>query len=299
MKPRRDARVTGSFRQRESVRVIGRWSAWRAGVVALALVLLSGGGARAIAQGNDDCLSCHNDKGLTKKRDGRTVSLFVDEVKFKGSVHGKVNCTDCHADLKGKDLPHDETLKPAQCRSCHANEQTQHDQSLHGRALARGDPLAPKCSSCHGNHDIVARSNPRSPVQPARIPYLCGRCHSEGGRVQKERTIHQSNIISNYTESIHGEALMTKGLTVAATCVSCHTAHSIRKHTDPKSSIARANIAATCSACHAAIENVHRKIIEGLAQQGFVRMRVNGEILPVDADVKLADAETAPIHEGR
>jgi cytochrome b subunit of formate dehydrogenase len=238
-------------------------AALRAGLLACALLLLAGGGTRALAQGNDDCLSCHNDKGLTKKRDGRTVSLFVDETKFKGSVHGKTSCTDCHADLKGKELPHDETLKPAQCRSCHEAEQVQHDGSLHGKAIARGDPLAPKCSSCHGNHEMVRRSDPRSPVQPSRIPYLCGRCHSEGGRVQKERTIHQSNIINNYTESIHGEALMTKGLTVAATCVSCHTAHSIRKHTDPKSSIARANIAATCSTCHAAIENVHRKIIEG------------------------------------
>jgi excinuclease ABC subunit A len=32
----------------------------------------------------------------------------------------------------------------------------------------------------------------------------------------------------------------------------------------------------------------HRKLVEGLAQQGFVRMRVNGEILPVDAEIKLA-----------
>jgi excinuclease ABC subunit A len=32
----------------------------------------------------------------------------------------------------------------------------------------------------------------------------------------------------------------------------------------------------------------HRKVIEGLAQQGFVRMRVDGDILPVDAEVKLA-----------
>ena len=32
----------------------------------------------------------------------------------------------------------------------------------------------------------------------------------------------------------------------------------------------------------------HRKVIEGLSQQGFVRMRVNGEIVSVDADVKLA-----------
>ncbi len=241
----------------------GRSGALRAGLLAFALLFLSGGGAPALAQGNADCLECHSDKSLTKKRDGRTVSLFIDAARFNASVHAKANCTDCHADLKGKDLPHDETLKPAQCRSCHEAEQVQHDQSLHGRAIARGDPLAPRCSSCHGTHDIVRRADPRSPVQPSRIPYLCGRCHSEGGRVQKERVIHQSNIINNYTESIHGEALMTKGLTVAATCVSCHTAHSIRKHTDPKSSIARANIAATCSTCHAAIETVHRKVIEG------------------------------------
>jgi excinuclease ABC subunit A len=31
----------------------------------------------------------------------------------------------------------------------------------------------------------------------------------------------------------------------------------------------------------------HRKLIEGLAQQGFVRVRVNGEIVPVDAEIKL------------
>jgi len=32
----------------------------------------------------------------------------------------------------------------------------------------------------------------------------------------------------------------------------------------------------------------HRKVIEGLARQGFVRMRVNGEVMSVEADVKLA-----------
>ena len=235
----------------------------RAGALAVLLVAASGVAGALRAQGNDDCLSCHSDKGLTKKRAGKTVSLFVDEARFKATAHGKINCIDCHADLKGKDLPHDETLKPATCRSCHLSEVTQHENSLHGKAIARGDPLAPRCVNCHGNHDIVTRKDPRSPVLPQRIPYLCGKCHSEGGRVSKEREIHQSNIISNYTESIHGDALMNKGLSVAATCVSCHTAHSILPHTDAKSSIARANIAATCSTCHAAIESVHRKVIQG------------------------------------
>jgi predicted CXXCH cytochrome family protein len=50
---------------------------------------------------------------------------------------------------------------------------------------------------------------------------------------------------------------------VTATCASCHTAHMILPHTDPRSSIARRNIAATCTKCHAEIESVHRKVIRG------------------------------------
>ncbi|HEY5490078.1 MAG TPA: cytochrome c3 family protein [Gemmatimonadaceae bacterium] len=230
-------------------------------VVASSLVL--GSPRSAVAQANDDCFSCHSEKGLTKKRAGKTVSLFVDQKKFEATVHGKQFCVGCHADLKGKELPHDETLKPATCRSCHPVETGQHENSLHGKAIARGDELAPRCINCHGKHEILAVKDPRSPVQPSRVPYLCGQCHSEGSRVQRQRTIHQSNILTNYTESIHGDALMNKGLVVTATCVSCHTAHSILPHTDAKSSIARANIAATCSRCHASIEAVHRKVIQG------------------------------------
>jgi len=232
-------------------------------VVVVVLTLLLGSSGRAVAQTNDDCFSCHSDKTLTAKRGGKSVSLYVDQARFEATLHGKQSCIGCHADLKGKELPHDETLKPATCGSCHAEEQRQHEQSLHGKAIARGDQLAPRCRNCHGTHEILAVKDPRSPVQPARIPYLCGQCHSEGTPVQRQRTIHQSNIVSNYSESMHGDALMNKGLVVTATCVSCHTAHAILPHTDPKSSIARANIAGTCSKCHAQIEAVHRKVIQG------------------------------------
>jgi hypothetical protein len=75
--------------------------------------------------------------------------------------------------------------------------------------------------------------------------------------------IHQTRILENFSESIHGEGLLRKGLIVAPSCVSCHTAHSILPHTDAASSIARRNIAATCATCHAEIELVHRKVIKG------------------------------------
>jgi uncharacterized protein with PIN domain len=102
-----------------------------------------------------------------------------------------------------------------------------------------------------------------SPVFPLKIPFTCGKCHQEGAPVQQQRVIHQDHILENFSESIHGEGLLKKGLIVAPNCASCHTAHSILPHTDPASSIARKNIAATCTKCHAMIETVHRKIIKG------------------------------------
>lgn len=212
---------------------------------------------------NDDCLGCHSDKSLTTKRGARTVSLFVEGKRFASSVHGSLSCTDCHADLQGKELPHSTPLKRVDCGSCHNQESEQHSKSLHGRAVARGDTLAPRCVDCHGNHDIVPVKDPRSAVAPLRIPFLCGKCHREGTPVQRNYDIGQHNILENYSESIHGEGLLKKGLVVAANCASCHTPHNIRPHTDPNSSISRQNIAKTCTRCHAQIEDVHRKTIRG------------------------------------
>jgi hypothetical protein len=189
--------------------------------------------------------------------------MYVSEKEFSGSVHASLSCTSCHLDLAGVEFPHTEEVEPVDCGICHTAEQEQHQSSLHGKAVAHGDPLAPRCKDCHGSHGILPARDPRSPVTPLKVPYLCGRCHQEGSPVTRQRVIHQDHILENYSESIHGEGLLRKGLIVAPTCASCHTPHSILPHTDPASSIARANIAKTCTQCHAEIEAVHRKVIKG------------------------------------
>jgi len=224
--------------------------------------LLLGSGA-LFAQENSDCFGCHSDKTLEGVKAGKKFSVFVDEKKFAGSVHGSLTCVSCHADLTGKDLPHAEGLEPVKCGTCHTSEEKLHAKSLHGKAVARGDQLAPTCKDCHGNHAILPVKDPKSPASPLQIPFLCGKCHTEGSPVTKQRTIHQDHILENFSESIHGQALFQKGLTVAPNCASCHTPHSILPHTDPASSIARSNIAATCTKCHGQIEIVHRKVIRG------------------------------------
>lgn len=216
------------------------------------------------AQSVDDCMMCHEDDGLTKKRNGRTISLFIDLDKYSKSVHGDFECVDCHADLAGfEDFPHDENLEAVDCGMCHDDVAAIYNNSLHGKEAARGAKLAPRCWDCHGKHDIVPHDSPDSRVTKFNIPYMCGKCHKEGTEVNRRYDIPQDSILTHYSLSIHGEGLFRKGLTVTAVCTDCHTAHNVLPHTDKNSSIYKDNIAKTCQKCHGQIEAVHKKVIRG------------------------------------
>lgn len=199
-------------------------------------------------QTNEDCLACHEGTGPEA---------------LARSIHGGLECVVCHQDLAVEEFPHAEKAAPVDCSMCHDRQAAEHDRSLHGRAAARGDALAPSCAHCHGSHLILRHDDPSSPTALMNIPLLCGRCHHEGTEVSLTHDIPQDRILENYSESIHGEGLFKKGLTVTAVCTSCHTSHLILPHTDPESSIHVKNVAATCTRCHARIEEVHRQVIEG------------------------------------
>jgi cytochrome b subunit of formate dehydrogenase len=219
----------------------------------------------AAAQEIDDCLMCHEDTELTKNRGERVVSLYVDADKYANSVHGRqdMTCIDCHMDLDGFDGEHDETLEPVDCTMCHDDVMEVFSHSIHGRELAKDNPLAPHCWDCHGAHDIMPPSDPTSTVNRFNIPVMCGNCHKEGAPVERFYDIPQDSILTHYQQSIHGEGLFKRGLTISAVCIDCHTAHDVRDHNDPESSIHRDNVAATCQECHGRIEQVHQKVIAG------------------------------------
>ncbi len=212
--------------------------------------------------GSKECEDCHDNGKRTGKREAGVPPAY-DAAALRSSPHAGQECKSCHADLEKKEFPHPEKLAKVDCSSCHPDKQEEYAQSLHGKAVARGDKLAPGCKSCHGTHNILPRSNPASPISTMQIPRLCGSCHREGTTVSLTRSIPQSNILENYTDSIHGEGLFKRGLTVTAVCTSCHTSHFVLPHTDSRSSIAKNNIARTCTHCHAQIETVHQKVIRG------------------------------------
>lgn len=215
----------------------------------------------AAAQDDATCLMCHSNAALFKAKPNPTRYVVTQEALGR-SIHGAkgMGCTTCHGALG---FPHPQDRPKVDCGSCHPTQATQHAESLHGQAAARGERLAPTCRDCHGTHDVKAPSDPKSRTAVTNIPFLCGECHHEGTPVSRSFNIPQDRILENYSESIHGAGLLQQGLTVTAVCTSCHTSHLILPHTDPRSSINRANIAKTCTQCHGLIEQVHRKVIEG------------------------------------
>ncbi len=217
-------------------------------------------GEQAAAPTSEDCAACHDPaprKGPRKAGDAPGFNAAA----LKASPHAGLECIACHSDIK--EVPHADKLAPVECGSCHGSEQSQFAASVHGRKAAQHDAYAPGCKTCHGTHNVLRPSSPGSPTSTMEIPRLCGGCHSEGTPVSRTRHIPQTNILANYLDSIHGEGLFKRGLTVTAVCTSCHTAHFVLPHTDPRSSIAKQNIAKTCQHCHARIETVHRKVIRG------------------------------------
>ena len=132
-----------------------------------ALLLASATAARAARPTREDCLACHgDDPTISMQRRGKTVSLFVKAGVLAASAHDTLACVDCHAGFDPDETPHKDPITPVNCGSCHQAIQALHAKSLHGQAIARGDPLAPRCKDCHGNHDIVPVKDPRSPVAP-------------------------------------------------------------------------------------------------------------------------------------
>jgi len=238
----------------------------RAAVLCCALLCAAPLAARA--QENADCLFCHEDPDLHMTRpDGTTLSLYVDDSVYQESVHGGMQCIECHADIP--DLPHDTPLLPVDCGNCH-EETGQYRESLHGRALANGDHSAASCASCHGTHDMRPASDPLAGTHPRNQPATCGKCHSDPALV-KAHLIAVANPSGKYMKSVHGRAIFEKGNLDAASCTGCHGTHDLLPSQDPDSRVYRANIPKTCGECHARELAEFEQSIHGKALAAGVR----------------------------
>ncbi|HKB71723.1 MAG TPA: cytochrome b/b6 domain-containing protein [Thermoanaerobaculia bacterium] len=215
--------------------------------------------ARKIAQ-EKMCLSCHLKNPAIRAM--MPSAGFISS--FETSVHGRAlaagnasapTCIDCHGShqMSNPLSPGSNVGKleiPHLCAKCHAVEAAQYAASVHGTALARGMKDAPVCTDCHGEHNVLPRRDPNSPIAAANISArVCTPCH--GSLKLNQKYDLPTDRSKSYADSFHG--LDARGGVVkVANCASCHGAHDILPSSDPRSRVARANLATTCGqkGCH-------------------------------------------------
>ena len=205
------------------------------------------------------CLSCHRDDPDVRSRTSPTAGFIA---AYDASVHGAAlvkgnaaaaNCVSCHGShemQKGSD-PRSSVNRaniPATCGKCHGEIEKTYLQSVHGVAVLKGNSDSPVCTTCHGEHTILAPSNPESRVAAANVSaQVCSPCHASVLLSAKYGI--KSDRFRTFTDSYHGLAIRG-GSVAVANCASCHTAHDIKPSSDPTSTVNKKNLAVTCGRCH-------------------------------------------------
>jgi cytochrome b subunit of formate dehydrogenase/nitrate/TMAO reductase-like tetraheme cytochrome c subunit len=227
--------------------------------LALALVVVATPTGQLPAQEAAPCVMCH---GTASNFAGQpdSASLVVTAEGFAASVHGEAGmpCTSCHAGLK---FPHPENPPVVNCSACHTGIAEQYEASLHGYALSRGNTAAPTCIDCHGVHDILHSTDPRSKASHANTAKLCAECHSRDFHGDTGGGLAPPRIFEAFESSVHGlnEAVG------AANCTDCHGVHDMRGAEDARSRVNRHNVAHTCGQCHEELTEKYEASIHGRA----------------------------------
>ncbi|MDO8525685.1 MAG: cytochrome b/b6 domain-containing protein [Candidatus Omnitrophota bacterium] len=197
---------------------------------------------------NSECLTCHDD---------------IKPDVYNASVHGKNLCTSCHADIT--EAPHPEKPGKPVCNQCHRIEAEIYNSSDHGVALKAGIDEAASCRNCHGQpHGILDSRNKESPVYRANIPETCAVCHEDQAKMEKY-ALTEKTPLKSYSETVHGKALVEKGLISSAICTDCHGSHDLYSMANAKSKIYHSNVPSTCGKCHENVSQIYERSVHGKA----------------------------------
>ena len=227
------------------------------------------------------CVDCHADlKTAAHESTPAKVSCATchadEQAAYERSYHAKAHkagdgeaatCADCHGsphELLPASDPKSRVYHaniPSTCGACHGQKFVMaargqsaqvfisYEESVHGRAVAAGSGKAAVCTDCHGSHDILVASDPKSSIFKFNVPQTCAKCH---GPIEQE-----------FTQSIHGQAI-ARGDWQAPVCTDCHGIHSIKSHIDPSSPVNAENVALiTCARCHEGVRLAQEFGFEG------------------------------------
>lgn len=121
---------------------------------------LKGIHGEALMNGNNGapvCTDCHGDHQILAPNNPQSTVSNNNIVQTCSHCHGSVRLTERYG------LP--------------AHAVGSYLDSYHGLTKQGGMTTVANCASCHGAHEILPSSNPKSPINPANIARTCGKCH--------------------------------------------------------------------------------------------------------------------------
>jgi formate dehydrogenase gamma subunit len=135
------------------------------------------------------CSTCHEE----------IYKEYIESVHGQGLLAGVSDspvCTDCHSEHNIKDhtdpssTVYSSVISQTLCADCHEAERivakyglngevvSSYKDSYHGLAVRGRSIVSANCASCHGVHDILPSSDPRSSVHVDNLAKTCGECHA-------------------------------------------------------------------------------------------------------------------------
>jgi predicted CXXCH cytochrome family protein len=148
-----------------------------------------------------NCMSCHGSHHILSHKDPRSPTNKANitttcgschggvKAEYMGGVHGKQVasgnmkapvCTDCHTAhaILQPTLASFRMQSTPICGSCHKEQLATYRDTFHSQlGLLGGYVQTARCWDCHGAHEVLPASDPRSPVAPANLIKTCGKCH--------------------------------------------------------------------------------------------------------------------------
>ena len=222
---------------------------------------------QAAAQVQDQCLACHE-----AIEDNHAI-LFKKDIHYAKGL----SCANCHGGDSSKEemeaamdakagfvgVPKGDKISAA-CAKCHSNaaimvkrynsilpldQMELLSTSVHGNLSTSGKEHIAQCTSCHGAHGIVTKTNRSSQVHPLNLPGTCTKCHSNASFMRTYNPSLPVDQLEKYWASVHGKR-NKNGDPKTAECASCHGSHEILSAKDPRSHVYPTKLPATCAKCH-------------------------------------------------
>lgn len=234
---------------------------------------------------NKYCMNCHSMSLVKRMENGEILSVKVNEGEILASAHKDLKCSQCHVGFSTKTHPirsfksiADYRAKAQEmCANCHKKESSEYDESIHAKAVQKGNKEAPDCLNCHGYHN-TAKITPNLTLRYE----TCIRCHNEEDK--------------SFKESIHYKAFL-ESKKDSPVCSSCHNAHKVLPTNI-------ANLNESCFNCHKDVKISHNKWLYNppLKLKSFVEVHFAGSscsachVLEEKAIVlTLIDSENKPL----